>query len=161
MRFAALLALSLVLAAPSRAEDPKCVFCAILAGEAPGVILTREGDLAAIMSHKPRNAGHVLVIPLAHAENIYDVPPATFAHMATFAQRVALAIRASGLPADGIQLQLNTGKASGQSVFHAHLHVIPRVNGESEPSPSLPVTPAPELEAAAAKIRAHLAPPAS
>lgn len=160
MRLPALIGLALVMLAAARADVSKCVFCAILSGETPGVILAREGDVAAIMSHKPRNAGHVLVIPAAHAENIYDVPPETFARMATFAQRVALAIRAGGLPADGVQLQLNTGKASGQSVFHAHLHVIPRVTGEAEPSPSRAITPAAELKAAAQKIRAHLAPPA-
>jgi histidine triad (HIT) family protein len=156
------LLLFLLLASALRADDARCIFCRIAAHEAAAVELWREGDVLAIMDRAPRNPGHVLVIPAAHAENLLDVPPRTLEQMATLAQRVARAIRATDLRAEGIQLQMNTGAAAGQSVFHAHLHVISRFAGDAgndarAADGKRPITPPAELEAVAARIRAQLA----
>lgn len=142
-----------------RAADQPCIFCEIAAGRVPAaVVLCREGEVLALMDHTPRNPGHVLVIPTQHAENLLEVPPATLARMADLAQRVAQAIRRTDLRADGLQLQMNTGKAAGQTVFHAHLHVIPRFPEEPAPTKERErlIAPAAELEKVAAKIRAQL-----
>lgn len=141
------------------AAQTDCVFCRIAAREVPAVEVCREGDVMAFMDRAPRNPGHVLVIPVAHAENLLTVPPRTLERIATLAQRIAQAIRAAGLPAAGIQVQMNSGRAAGQSVFHAHLHVIPRHAGEAASAgEGKAIAPTSELEAVAARIRAQLLP---
>jgi diadenosine tetraphosphate (Ap4A) HIT family hydrolase len=139
-----------------RGDEKPCVFCEIVAGRAPASLICREGDVMAFLSHAPRNPGHVLVIPTAHAENLLEVPPATLDHMARLAQRLGRALRATDLRTDGLQLLMNTGKAAGQSVFHAHLHVIPRFPGEAPDGGERKILSPAELEPVAAKIRAQL-----
>ena len=87
------------------------------------------------MDIQPVNAGHVLVVPNAHASYLVDLPPETGAHMFKVAQRVSLAIRGmassgSGIRCDGVNLFLADGEVAGQDVFHVHLHVIPRYRGD-------------------------------
>lgn len=157
VRWALLLVLGATLASAAQTETKLCVFCEIVAGRAPGAIFWREGDIVAFLSHSPINPGHLLIIPAQHAENFLEVPPETLAHMTNFAQRVARAIRTTDLKCEGVQLLMNTGKAAGQSVFHAHLHVIPR-NAGDDATPGRPrpiLTPA-ELQPVADKIRAAL-----
>lgn len=141
------------------AANTPCVFCEIAAGRATATEICRERDVLAFLDHSPRNPGHVLVVPLAHAENLLEVPPATLAHMAELAQRLARALRATDLRTDGLQLLMNTGRPAGQSVFHAHLHLIPRYDGEPESPAGVkrPVRSPEELEPVAVKLRAALA----
>jgi histidine triad (HIT) family protein len=143
----------------SGAEAPKaCVFCEIIAGtrQQEGVVY-RDDTVIAFLSIGPRNPGHVLVVPVARAENFLEVPTDTMHAMTDAAKRIAGAIKRTDLKMDGFVLQMNTGKAAGQSVFHAHLHIIPRYEGE-------PPAKTPEdrvgmdvLAPVAAKIRAALA----
>lgn len=146
----------LLLPLVARAEAP-CAFCGIIDGTRPAVLLHRDERIIAFMDRAPRNPGHVLIVPLQHAENYLDVPPETLAAMAEFAQAVGRALRRTDLRCEGINLTMNTGRAAGQSVFHAHLHVIPRFAGDARPHTESAIVPPAELEAVAAKLRAALA----
>ena len=138
------------------ADGPKpCVFCEIVSGQRPAAIVYRDDTVLAFMDIAPRNPGHVLVVPVRHADNLLELPPATARDMMAVAQRIARALKATDLKTEGIQVLMNTGKAAGQEVFHAHLHVIPRFSGEPEP-PDKQRKGLAELAAVAAKIRAQL-----
>lgn len=107
-----------------------CVFCAIVAGDAPAIRIHEDEDLLAILDIRPFTRGHTLVFPKQHTVDLTDTPPATVTSMATLGQRIARAARVSGLHADGNNIAINDGKAAFQSVFHIHLHVVPRHNGD-------------------------------
>jgi histidine triad (HIT) family protein len=107
-----------------------CVFCAIVASEAPAVRIYEDDDYLAILDIRPFTRGHTLVFPKQHVVDLTDTPPQTVADLATIGQRIARAARNSGLHADGTNIAINDGKAAFQSVFHIHLHVVPRRNGD-------------------------------
>jgi histidine triad (HIT) family protein len=107
-----------------------CVFCAVVAGEAPAIPVYEDDDYLAILDIRPIVRGHVLVIPKVHTVDLTDTPPATVADMMRIGQRIARAARASALHADGNNIVLNDGKAAFQSVLHVHLHVAPRKSGD-------------------------------
>jgi diadenosine tetraphosphate (Ap4A) HIT family hydrolase len=107
-----------------------CVFCAIVAGDAPAVRIYEDDDYLAILDIRPFTRGHTLVIPKRHTIDLTDTPAETVAGMAAIGQRIAKAARRSGLHADGNNIAINDGKAAFQSVFHIHLHVVPRQNGD-------------------------------
>ena len=107
-----------------------CVFCAIVAGEAPAVRIHEDDDLLAILDIRPFTRGHTLVIPKTHSVDLTDTAPHTVAAMAALGQRIARAARRSGLHADGNNIAINDGKAAFQTVFHIHLHVVPRRAGD-------------------------------
>ena len=107
-----------------------CVFCAIAAGDAPAIRIHEDEDLLAILDIRPFTRGHTLVFPKQHTLDLTDTPPATVAAMAVLGQRIAQAARVSGLHADGNNIAINDGRAAFQSVFHIHLHVVPRQDGD-------------------------------
>ena len=107
-----------------------CVFCRILAGELESCIVYRDDLCTAFMDVQPVNPGHLLVIPNVHASYLADLPTATGAQMFQVAQRLAAALRTSGLRCEGVNLRLADGEVAGQEVFHVHLHVIPRHAGD-------------------------------
>ncbi|ORA24595.1 HIT family protein [Mycobacterium aquaticum] len=107
-----------------------CVFCAIVAGEAPAIRTYEDDDYLGILDIRPFTRGHTLVIPKKHTVDLTDTPPETLAGMAVVGQRIARAARESGLHADGTNIAINDGKAAFQSVFHIHLHVVPRHDGD-------------------------------
>lgn len=145
----------LATAAETRAP---CVFCEIAAGTRDATrVVYRDDTVVAFLDRAPRNAGHVLVVPRRHADNILDVSPATLARVAEVAQSIAQAIKRTDLRAEGYTVQSNTGAAAGQTVFHLHFHVIPRFRGEPPAGGEKAIAPEPELAVAAAKIRAALA----
>src|SRR3954449_842818 len=107
-----------------------CVFCAIVAGDAPAIRVYEDDDYLAILDIRPIVRGHTLVIPKKHTVDLTDTPPSTVADLARIGQRIGRAARASELKADGNNIAINDGKAAFQSVFHIHLHVVPRRNGD-------------------------------
>lgn len=107
-----------------------CVFCAVAAGQAPAIRIHEDDDFLAILDIRPFTRGHTLVIPKVHTVDLTDTPPETLAGMITLGQRIARASRASGLHADGTNIAINDGRAAFQSVFHIHLHVVPRRSGD-------------------------------
>ena len=135
-----------------------CVFCAIVAGDAPAIRVYEDDDYLAILDVRPIVRGHVLVIPKAHTVDLTDTPPATIANMMTIGQRIAKAARASELHADGNNIVVNDGKAAFQSVFHIHLHVAPRKSGDKLSfAKGLVVRRDPEREATGRVLRDALA----
>ncbi|MGE2717464.1 HIT family protein [Mycolicibacterium litorale] len=107
-----------------------CVFCDIVAGEAPAIRICEDADYLAILDIRPFARGHTLVIPKRHSVDLTDTPPETVAGMARIGQRIAKAARHSGLHADGNNVVINDGRAAFQTVFHIHLHVLPRRSGD-------------------------------
>ena len=147
----------LLLVSLSAGEIKPCVFCEIIAGtrQQEGIVY-RDDKVIAFLSIGPRNPGHTLIIPVAHAENFLAVPAATMHAMTDAARKIADAIKRTDLKMDGFVLQMNTGRAAGQSVFHAHLHLIPRHADEApQKTPEERVSMS-ELAPVAAKIRAAL-----
>jgi histidine triad (HIT) family protein len=138
-----------------------CVFCEIIAGRAPASIVHRDDTSIAFMDICPVTPGHLLVIPVAHATYLADLPAATGAALFQTAQRLAQAVRRCGLNAEGINLLLADGEAAGQEVFHVHLHVLPRFAGDGFGHRFPPgygqQPPRPELDANAAAITLALA----
>jgi histidine triad (HIT) family protein len=132
--------------------EPDCIFCKIVAGELPATIVDRDEHTVAFMDINPATRGHTLVIPRAHTPDLLSIEPHELAAVARAAQRLALRAK-EALNADGINVINSCGAAAWQTVFHFHLHVIPRY--ESDPL-RLPWVPRPgdpaEIAAAAAAI---------
>jgi histidine triad (HIT) family protein len=104
-----------------------CIFCDIVRGEAEATLVWQDDLVSAFLDIQPINAGHICVVPNVHASDLADLPADAGAHMFPVAQRLAQALRDSGLPCEGVNLFLADGVAAGQEVFHVHLHVFPRV----------------------------------
>jgi len=129
-----------------------CLFCKIVAGELPSTRVYEDERVVAIMDVFPATRGHALVIPRAHARDVHEVAQDDLAAAAAAARHLAgAAVR--NLGADGVTIMQSNGAAAWQTVFHYHLHVIPRYEGDPL---VLPWRPAPgdaaEIEAAAAAL---------
>lgn len=106
-----------------------CLFCRIVAGELPSARVHEDERSIAIMDIFPATRGHVLVIPREHADDIHSASDEDVAHCAQVAKR--LAGRAMGaLGADGVTIMQSNGGAAWQTVFHYHVHVIPRYHDD-------------------------------
>lgn len=140
-------------------QEP-CVFCEIVAGRSPASVVYEDDLCLAIMTIGPVNPGHLLVLPRVHAPYLSDLDEATGGHLFVVAMRMAAAIRTSGLRCEGINLFLADGEAAFQEVFHLHLHVFPRFNGDDFGiSADWSVSPSrEELDANAALIRRAILP---
>ncbi|MCL2768633.1 MAG: HIT family protein [Solirubrobacterales bacterium] len=134
-------------------RDPECVFCKILAGELPGFIVDEDERTVSFMDIAPATRGHALVVPRVHSRDLLSIDPAELGACAAAAQRLARAM-SERLGADGVNVLNSCGAAAWQTVFHFHLHVIPRYR---EDPLRLPWTPAPgdqgEIAAAAQALR--------
>ena len=132
--------------------DPDCLFCKIVAGELPATIVAEDERTIAFMDISPATRGHTLVIPRAHVRDLHAVDPDDLRAVAVAAQRLASRAR-DRLGADGVNLLNSNGAAAWQTVFHFHVHVIPRY--ERDPL-RLPWVPGPgdmdEIKAAAAQL---------
>lgn len=107
-------------------SDPACVFCQIIAGEAEASFIYRDENLVAFMDIRPISPGHVLVVPTHHVASLSGLDDEIGGLMIAAARRIARALRQSELRCEGINLFMADGTAAGQTVFHVHLHVIPR-----------------------------------
>lgn len=108
---------------PSATAD--CLFCRILAGELPAQIVDEDERTVSFMDINPATTGHALVVPRNHGEDLYETDPQDVAATAVAAQRLALRAR-DRLGADGVNLLNACRPAAWQTVFHYHVHVIPR-----------------------------------
>jgi len=107
----------------------QCPFCDLLQGAAEVSTCYQDAVATAFMDIQPVNEGHVLVVPNDHYESIADIPPETALHLFEVAMRLAPAVaHVSGLEA--MNLVVNSGAAAGQDVFHYHVHLIPRREGD-------------------------------
>jgi histidine triad (HIT) family protein len=134
-----------------------CLFCSIVAGDAPSVQIHADERTLAFMDINPATVGHALVIPKAHATDVLDIDPTDLAACATAAQRVAARVM-DRLGADGVNLLNCSGADAWQTVFHFHLHVVPRyANDPTRDALQLPWTPTPGDPALIAEAGARLA----
>jgi diadenosine tetraphosphate (Ap4A) HIT family hydrolase len=108
-----------------------CTFCRVIEGTQPGSVVYEDELVVAFLDVMPINRGHTLVVPRRHAAYLSEVGPDEGARMFLVAQNVGRALRASKLRCDAVNLFLNDGAEAGQRVFHTHLHVVPRVIGDS------------------------------
>jgi len=115
---------------PVNAPLDDCVFCRIVAGESPASVFYDDDRVLGFMDLRPVTSGHVLIIPKDHAALLAELDETTGQHMWTVAQRTVAALRRSRLRCEGVNLFLADGKAAGQEVFHVHLHVFPRYEGD-------------------------------
>ncbi len=130
--------------------DPACIFCKIAAGELPGTIVDQDERTVAFMDIAPATRGHALVIPRVHAEDLLSVDAEDLRAVMLAAQRLA-ARAEERLGADGVNLLNSCGAAAWQTVFHFHIHVIPRYDGDPLRLPWLPASGDPQEIAAAAQ----------
>jgi histidine triad (HIT) family protein len=105
--------------------DPDCIFCKIVAGELPCFKLHEDEDTLAFMDINPLNDGHALVIAKGHHVNLFETPDEALAAVASVVKRVAQAVQEVLAP-DGLNVLQANGPAAGQSVYHYHVHVLPR-----------------------------------
>ncbi len=133
-----------------------CVFCRIVARQIPATVVHEDEHTLAFMDLGHVNPGHVLVAVKKHAENLYTLDDAQAGAVLRAAARVARAIRDAFAP-QGLSVYQANGKAAGQTVFHYHVHLVPRHDGDGM-ALSWPVKnpPRDKLEEYAAKIRASL-----
>jgi histidine triad (HIT) family protein len=119
-------------------SDPSCIFCKIIAGELPGQIVDEDEHTVAFMDIAPATRGHALVVPRRHARNLLEIDDEDLAATIRSARRLARRINERLEPA-GVNLINSCGSAAWQTVFHFHIHVIPRYEGDPL---RLPWTPA-------------------
>jgi histidine triad (HIT) family protein len=106
-----------------------CIFCRIVEGRSPCEAIFADETSLAFMDINPANDGHCLVIPRAHFSDLFEIPPEIFGGVAAAAARVARAVAAELVPG-GLNLVQANGPLAGQSVFHLHIHVLPRRDGD-------------------------------
>lgn len=107
-----------------------CVFCDIVSGQAPSSFVYQDEVAVAFMDIRPVTPGHLLVVPRDHATHLADLDPEVGAYVFRVGMRLAAALRRSGLRCEGVNLYLADGEAAGQEVWHVHLHVLPRFQGD-------------------------------
>ena len=108
-----------------------CIFCQIIAGKSPASIFYEDNLVLGFMDRGPVTPGHSMIIPKQHAACLIDLDEDIGRHMWTITHRTAAAIRESGVQCEGINLFLADGEAAFQEVFHVHMHVFPRFEGDS------------------------------
>jgi histidine triad (HIT) family protein len=136
----------------SPASHRDCLFCKIVAGEIPATRVREDERTVAFMDINPATRGHLLVVPREHATDLLDLPGEDLAACAAAAQELAARV-SERLGADGVNLLNSCGRVAWQTVFHFHLHVIPRYAGDPL---RLPWTPEPGDRDAIAAAAADL-----
>src|SRR5690606_6381337 len=138
------------------AYDDTNIFARILRGEIPSHKVYEDGAVVAFMDVMPQGPGHTLVVPKAPSRNLLAVDPATFEARFPVVQKVGVAVK-KAFSADGVSIQQLNEVAAGQSVYHLHVHVLPRFDGVAL-KPHTGDMEQPEILAEnAEKIRAALA----
>jgi histidine triad (HIT) family protein len=134
--------------------DPDCIFCKIVAGELPATIVDEDARTVSFMDINPATRGHALVVPRNHARDLLSIDADDLAASALATQRLAARMR-ERLGVAGINVINSCGGAAWQTVFHFHLHVIPRYLGDPLRLPWQPAAgEAEEIAAAASELRA-------
>ena len=134
-------------------RDPDCIFCKLIAGEIPGEIVDSDERTVTVMDINPATRGHVVVIPREHAENLLAVSEEDLAATMAAARRMVERMNATIAPA-GFNVLNNMGRAAWQSIFHFHVHVIPRYADDPLQLPWVPEpAEADELATVAAQLR--------
>lgn len=136
-------------------DDPECVFCGIVAGTVPCAKVAEDATTFSFMDTDPGSDGHLLVVPKRHSADLLEVAAEDLTATTLAAQRIARAL-ITELGADGINLLNCCGPAAWQTVFHFHLHVIPRYHDRRKDRMELPFEPGRPADAGAIAERARV-----
>ena len=131
-------------------SDPDCIFCKIIAGELPGTIVDEDERTVAFMDINPATRGHALVVPRNHARDLLEIDHEDLTAVTVAAQRLARRAH-ERLDADGVNLINACGAEAWQTVFHFHMHVIPRYADDPLRLPWKPAPGDPDVIAEAAR----------
>ena len=135
-------------------SDPDCLFCKIVAGEIPSTRVYEDERTIAFMDINPATRGHLLVVPREHTRDLLTIEPKDLSAVSKAAKKLG-ARAVERLGADGVNLLNSGGRAAWQTVFHFHVHVIPRYRDDPLKLPWIPGPGDPdEIAAAAAALRA-------
>ncbi len=107
-----------------------CIFCKIANGEISSATLYEDEDFRVILDLNPASKGHALILPKNHADNLYALPEEAASKVLVLAKNMALKMKKT-LNCDGLNLVQNNGEIAGQTVFHFHMHLIPRYEGDN------------------------------
>lgn len=131
--------------------DTNCIFCRIAGGDIASSTVYEDEQFRVILDLSPATKGHALILTKQHYANIYEIDDAVLSDLILLAKRVAKAMKAT-LGCDGVNIVQNNEKASGQTVFHFHLHVIPRYNDDGQQIGWKPGTSEPDEQARLAEM---------
>jgi histidine triad (HIT) family protein len=136
--------------------DESCIFCKIVRKQAPASIIYEDESVIAFLDIRPLNLGHTLVIPKKHYVDIFDISEDQLSQVHKVAKQVSTAVK-KATNADGISIIQQNSRAAGQDIFHLHVHVVPRFEGQKLPSFSaLKEVERAKLEGVAKKIKQQL-----
>mgnify|MGYP004646784283 FL=1 len=107
-----------------------CVFCKIASGEIPSKTVYEDDDFRAILDISPASKGHVIILPKNHADNIFEISDEDASGIMLVAKKIASKVK-NVFGCDGVNILQNNGEAAGQTVFHLHVHVIPRYENDN------------------------------
>lgn len=110
-------------------RDDNCIFCKIAAGEIPSAALYEDDDFRVILDLGPASKGHALIIPKEHYRNLYDLDDGLASKALVLAKKMTVRLK-DVLGCDGYNIVQNNEEAAGQTVFHFHMHMIPRYQGD-------------------------------
>ena len=106
-----------------------CIFCKLANGVFPTNSIYEDDDFNVILDASPANRGHALILPKQHFDNIFEIDDETASKIMPLAKKIATAVK-KVTGCDGVNVQQNNGTAAGQSVFHLHVHIIPRFDDD-------------------------------
>ncbi|MCI8926965.1 MAG: HIT family protein [Lachnospiraceae bacterium] len=124
-------------------KKDNCIFCKIIGGEIPSHVLYEDEQFKVILDVNPATKGHALILPKEHYANLYELPEETAADAMKLAQRMMRKMTEK-LDCDGFNIVQNNGEAAGQTVFHFHMHLIPRYKNDGEILKYIAGDPGPE-----------------
>ena len=136
--------------------DESCIFCKIVCKQAPASIIYEDETVMAFLDIRPLNMGHTLIIPKKHYVDIFDISENMLSQVHKVSKQASIAVKKAA-NADGISIIQQNGKAAGQDIFHLHVHVVPRFEGQKLPHFSdLKEVERAKLEEMAKKIKQQL-----
>ena len=111
-------------------RDDNCIFCKIANGDIPSATLYEDDDFKVILDVGPASKGHALILPKEHAANLFELPDDIAAKAMPIAKKIGTRLY-NGLHADAFNVVQNNGELAGQTVFHFHMHLIPRYKNDT------------------------------
>lgn len=111
-------------------KDDNCIFCKIANGEIPSKTIYEDEEFRAILDLGPVEKGHTLILPKNHHKDLFELPDETAAKVIVLAKKLAAQLKEK-LDCDGFNILQNNAEAAGQTVFHFHMHIIPRYKSEN------------------------------
>lgn len=106
-------------------KDSNCIFCKIANGEIPSATLYEDNLVRVILDISPASKGHALILPKEHYANLYEIDEDMLKHVILIAKKMAVKMK-EALGVEGINILQNNGEIAGQTVFHYHMHIVPR-----------------------------------